>query len=337
MKKYVLILGIIAVCVLNSVAQQWEPVQNTVEGKIKGGYVVNGELFVFSMDGSGVVIYKKQNDDFIITGRISESFEMTYFNSILTFTEGGNNLYIVIEVPNKNELRIYKWDGKTITNITPASISINKVISAVWYDGKLFISGNKLSDTSSFVVQWSENNWKGIITPPEFWGPGNLFILKNILYCMINDSYSGSTTFFSFDGSVWKKVLSSNTGIQDVYSVLEYKEQLFIFDGTTNRYFLFAGNSLSEKSCRLKFDNYGSTRYCMISYHDKLFLGGQFWSEIEESPCVISFNGKKWSSAGSGISTCIRSFAVYEDNLYIFGELEMSGDNLLKNIARYKE
>jgi len=333
MKKLFFIFCVSVFCYTEIYAQQWEPVNNTITGEILTATVFKSNLYVFSLQEKSISIYKKQDKDFVMAGEI----RFDSIQPLLNFTTGVNYVYIALNYPKNNESKIYTWDGIEVKIISPDSPTTESFESFIEYKGMLFLSGNFLREIDYRIMQWDGKEWKLIGTPEDFWGPGVLFTYKDILYCILNDSYSQNASVYSYDGTSWKRVLKNKAAIQEVFAITEYNDQVFLFEGTNNRYFVFDGKKLSEKSCTLKFDNYGYTPYCLKNFKGKLFLGGQFWSEIETSLCVIYFDGKKWNAAGNGIRSRIASIVEFEGSLYIFGSLDSSGEIILNNIARYKE
>jgi hypothetical protein len=176
------------------------------------------------------------------------------------------------------------------------------------YNGQLFVVGAFRwagSDSCNSVAVWDGVDWKGLNFPANL--DGSIPLTYRVLFYK-NEMYVGGNFFHEINGYL--------------------NDDIARFDGLVWKR---VGDGLKGGLSNI---------YCMVVYHDELYVCGYF-REIDGNAGnkIMRWDGEQWKDVGGGLCNSYdiaTDMLVYDDKLYIVGIFNCVAENLpVCNIATW--
>lgn len=243
------------------------------------------------------------------------------------------------------------WDGTT-WNVLGGAMS-DAVRSLAVYNGSLIAGGDFIEvdgNTVNCIVRWNGSMWESVGS-----GIGSTFAGRNVLALMqfgadllVGGSFNMaggspiSRSIAKWNGDGWQTM---NTGFDlRVLAITTYNGQIVVGGGfnTTqgagaiqlNHIALRSGTSWAPLP---NGPNPGMNEavWALTEFEGKLIAGGTFTTAGgQNANRIAQWDGKNWSSLGSGIvGDTVRALAVYDGKLVVGGVFTSVGGQDAENIA----
>ncbi len=222
----------------------------------------------------------------------------------------------------------YSWHsvGKGITgNVKALTVYHNELYAGGFFDS----AGGK---PYSCIAKWNGTNWSDVDTLADVIA---MTTYNNRLYATgFNDSTDERTTHTigSWDGSEWDS-LGNPDKDWEIKSLCSYNGNLYgggKISGDSNLIVMAKhGWTLIRKPFRFEINT-------MLQYNDELYTGGDDVASNSASH-IMKWNGKIWSTPGTGLKGQIKSLALYNGKLYAGGQFARVGNEYAGCLAVLNE
>jgi len=216
----------------------------------------------------------------------------------------------------------------------------------IYIGGHFTIIGNQAINN---IAYWDGENWNSL---------GSGIIGSNVnIECMVfykGELYVGgfidpagvvpSKNIVKWDGEKWTTVGEGING--RVTSLVVYNDELY-----AGGWFSNAGGLQTENIAKWNGfvwssvgEGFSDEVYTLCIYNDELYAGGWFTKNTfgyVNADNIARWNGLRWDSVGSGVSSgfsggsWIKTFTVYNNELYASGNFSRCGNLEVSNIARW--